>query len=627
MITIIKNGKIVTPDAVEEGKTVVIEDDRIKEICTDYEGKADCVMDAEGGYIMPGFIDVHSDKIEQVILPRPTAQIDFGLALAECEKELLGLGITTVYHSLSLYKDEFFGKSPLRTKENVQKMAELIQDIHEKEHLIHHRFHLRLEIDNFAGFDIAKSMIDENMVNEISFMDHTPGQGQYRDLMVYQEAVEKYQGREIKEQGMEAIIDYHKNKDRLSFEQLRELSAYAAKKGITTASHDDDCVEKLEVNGKIGVAISEFPITIDVAREAHNRGFYTVVGAPNVLLGGSHSGNMSAAEAMKDGCADIICSDYFPQAILHSIFIMAKQYGCSLPEIVKKATLNPAKAMKIDADYGSIEAGKKADILIVAEKEGRPAVTGVLVDGEIELHVAFRSGVKVRKDPILKIENLSKNFYLHNAAKEIHSCQNINFTLEEGKFIGIVGLSGAGKSTILKCMNRTYLASEGKILYNSERFGEIDLVTATEREILYLRKNELGYVSQFLNVMPRTTARQHVMNAVLETSSDEKEAWEKAEEMLDYFRLPKDLWDLYPNTFSGGERLRLNLAHTMVKKPRLMLLDEPTASLDPKTKILVKDMLIKLKKKGTSMIGIFHDLEFMDGVCDQVFNITKGEMQ
>ncbi len=97
--------------------------------------------------------------------------------------------------------------------------------------------------------------------------------------------------------------------------------------------------------------------------------------------------------------------------------------------------------------------------------------------------------------------------------------------------------------------------------------------------------------------------------------------------MLDYFRLPRDLWDLYPNTFSGGERLRLNLAHTMVKKPRLMLLDEPTASLDPKTKILVKDMLIKLKKKGTSMIGIFHDLEFMDGVCDQVFNITKGEMQ
>ena len=176
-------------------------------------------------------------------------------------------------------------------------------------------------------------------------------------------------------------------------------------------------------------------------------------------------------------------------------------------------------------------------------------------------------------------------------------------------------------------MNRTYLATEGKILYESEAFGQIDLVTATEREILYLRKNELGYVSQFLNVMPRTTARQHVMNAVLDVNGKEEEAAKLTEEMLDYFRLPRDLWDLYPNTFSGGERLRLNLAHTMVKKPRLMLLDEPTASLDPKTKILVKDMLIQLKEKGTSMIGIFHDLEFMDGVCDQVFNISKGELQ
>ena len=117
------------------------------------------------------------------------------------------------------------------------------------------------------------------------------------------------------------------------------------------------------------------------------------------------------------------------------------------------------------------------------------------------------------------------------------------------------------------------------------------------------------------------------MNAVLDVNGKEEEAAKLTEEMLDYFRLPRDLWDLYPNTFSGGERLRLNLAHTMVKKPRLMLLDEPTASLDPKTKILVKDMLIQLKEKGTSMIGIFHDLEFMDGVCDQVFNISKGELQ
>ena len=126
--------------------------------------------------------------------------------------------------------------------------------------------------------------------------------------------------------------------------------------------------------------------------------------------------------------------------------------------------------------------------------------------------------------------------------------------------------------------------------------------------------------------MPRTTARQHVMNALMEMREEEDSARRKAEDMLEYFRLPRELWDLYPNTFSGGERLRLNLAHTMVKQPRLMLLDEPTASLDNKTKVLVKDMLLKLKKQKTTFVGIFHDLEFMDDLCDKVFNISEGTL-
>lgn len=228
---------------------------------------------------------------------------------------------------------------------------------------------------------------------------------------------------------------------------------------------------------------------------------------------------------------------------------------------------------------------------------------------------------------ILEIKNLTKNFYLHGAQKEIKSCRDVNFTLDEGEFVGIVGLSGAGKSTILKCINRSYLTTCGEIIYQSEAFSTIDLTKASEREILYLRKHEIGYVSQFLNVMPRTTAKEHVMSALLEAGEDIASAARKAEEMLAYFRLSEDLWDIYPNTFSGGERLRLNLAHTMVKNPRLMLLDEPTASLDNKTKVLVKDMLIKLKNQKTSMIGIFHDLEFMDGVCDKVFNISEGKIQ
>jgi len=225
---------------------------------------------------------------------------------------------------------------------------------------------------------------------------------------------------------------------------------------------------------------------------------------------------------------------------------------------------------------------------------------------------------------ILRITGLAKNFYLHNPGLMIKSCKDITLTLEKGEFIGIVGISGAGKSTILKCINRSYLPTAGEIIYDSEAFGKINLSVAGEREILYLRRREIGYVSQFLNVMPRTTAMEHVMSALLDTGADQAAAESGAKEMLTYFRLPEDLWDIYPATFSGGERLRLNLAHAMVKKPRLLMLDEPTASLDGKTKILVRDMLKKLKAKKTSMIGIFHDIEFMEDVCDKVYNVSEG---
>ena len=212
---------------------------------------------------------------------------------------------------------------------------------------------------------------------------------------------------------------------------------------------------------------------------------------------------------------------------------------------------------------------------------------------------------------ILAIEGLTKNFYLHNLGKTIKSCRDIGFTLHEGEFIGIVGRSGAGKSSILKCINRTYLPLQGTIVYNSQAFGPIDLAQADERQMLQLRRYEIGYVAQFLNVMP-------------EIGVAAGEAERRAKEMLDYFRLQEELWDIYPQTFSGGERLRLNLAHAMVKRPRLMLLDEPTASLDNKTKVLVKDILQQLKEEKTSMLGIFHDLEFMEGVCDKVFNMSEG---
>ncbi len=228
---------------------------------------------------------------------------------------------------------------------------------------------------------------------------------------------------------------------------------------------------------------------------------------------------------------------------------------------------------------------------------------------------------------LLRVEKLQKTFTMHQSdEKKIIGCDGISFSLKEGEFIGITGKSGAGKSTILKSIYRTYLPTGGSIFYQSERFGLIDLVDATEREMIEIRKQEIGYVSQFLNVMPRVTALEVVVNAIMEMGLPEEDAVHQAREMLAHFKLPESLWDSYPRTFSGGEKLRLNLAQAMVKRPKLLLLDEPTASLDDSSKLAVKEMIFHLKQAGTSMLGIFHDLDFMETVVDHQFNLYQGAL-
>lgn len=223
---------------------------------------------------------------------------------------------------------------------------------------------------------------------------------------------------------------------------------------------------------------------------------------------------------------------------------------------------------------------------------------------------------------LLDIQNLSKTFHTHH--QEIQACRDISLRLKKGQFVGITGKSGSGKSTILKGIYRTNLPQHGHIYYDSEEFGRLDLCLASERQMLYLRRNEIGYVSQFLNIMPRTTAREVVEQAVMEMGKTQEEAKLDAEKMLKHFDLSPSLWDVYPNTFSGGEKLRLNIAAAMVKKPRLLLLDEPTASLDNNSKGKVRELIEQLKNEGTTMLGIFHDLEFMQGLCDFEFNMQQG---
>lgn len=223
---------------------------------------------------------------------------------------------------------------------------------------------------------------------------------------------------------------------------------------------------------------------------------------------------------------------------------------------------------------------------------------------------------------MIKIEGFSKSFVLYHLNRHIQACSNVELSVCAGEFLGITGKSGSGKSTILKCIYRSYLPGEGAIYYDSKALGKVNIYDLTEREMIYLRRYEIGYVSQFLNVLPRTTAREIVEQSLLEMGCEKEIAFQEAVRMLDYFGLDEELWESYPINFSGGEKLRLNIAAAMIKKPRLLLLDEPTASLDQASKIKVRGLIEKLKNDGTTMIGIFHDLEFMEGLCDKEYHMN-----
>lgn len=340
------------------------------------------VIDARGGYVAPGFIDIHSDYIEHMAAPRPTSILDFKMAIREVEKQLVNQGITTMYHSLSLFKDSLFQNKVIRSTDNVKKLIELIEETNGKNGLIHHKFHARYEIDNVDDVEYVLNFIKENKIHLLSFMDHTPGQGQYRDLAIYKEIIKSYQN--LNDTEVENHIINGQNAQKLDLETIIKIAETAKRYNVALASHDDDSIEKLDLVKSFGTTISEFPITMEVAKAAKERGMYTVAGAPNVLLGGSHSGNLSALEAINEGCIDILCSDYYPASLLHAVFMLNKKHKKDLPEMFKLVTINPARAVGIDREYGSIWYGKKANIIIIEEVDaGFPAITTVFVHGKL----------------------------------------------------------------------------------------------------------------------------------------------------------------------------------------------------------------------------------------------------
>lgn len=391
---VITGGKIVTPTGILEDYDLVLEDQNIKNIIkTDenpYKITAEQFIHAKGGYVTPGFIDIHADYIEHIASPRPSSMMDFKLAIREAERELLTHGVTTMFHSLSLYKMKQSDHKPIRQGENVKRLIDVISSTHDQKHLVRHRFHARFEVDNIDNIEQLKSYIAEEKVDLLSFMDHTPGQGQFSDIEGYKRMTRQY-GNQMSDDDLDAFIKERQSKEKLTMDQYKDIAQLAKKHHVAIASHDDDTIEKLEMLNEFGATISEFPITMEVAKKACEMGFHTVAGAPNVMLGGSHSGNLAAYEAIGEGVIDILCSDYYPAAMVHSIFRLHREYGHDLSEMFKLVTLNPAKAVLMDDQIGSIEVGKRGDILIIETiDDDFPVVTSCFVDGKHVFQTNYR---------------------------------------------------------------------------------------------------------------------------------------------------------------------------------------------------------------------------------------------
>ncbi len=227
---------------------------------------------------------------------------------------------------------------------------------------------------------------------------------------------------------------------------------------------------------------------------------------------------------------------------------------------------------------------------------------------------------------LLQLSHVAKSFTLHNQnGVTLNVLDDVNLCVDAGECIVLDGPSGMGKSTLLKLIYANYRATRGSILLNPQNLPPIELTQATARELIQIRKSTIGYVSQFLRVIPRVSALDVVAEPLIEEANNDPEvirdARAQAALWLTRLRIPERLWDLPPATFSGGEQQRINIARSMIKPRALLLLDEPTASLDPVNTQTVIEMIQESVALGTAAIGIFHDQQVGNSVATRRINL------
>lgn len=393
--------RIVLPDRVLERGSLRVEDGCIAEVIDGVVPGATVV--GNGLTMIPGIVDLHGDMLEREIEPRPKAVLPYDLALYELDKRLVATGITTAFAAVSFHH---LGSETLRSEERARQIIETVMS-HRESLFADFRIHARFEITNPDAGPILTSLMNAGCVHLVSLTDHTPGQGQYRDIEKYIETMIDWRrmrtGETRTDEDVRAEIDRLRARPK-SWDTIRDVARIAADRRIPLASHDDDSVEKVEFVAGLGATISEFPITLESAQGARARGMHTVMGAPNALLGRSHSHNLSALDGVRAGLVDILAADYHPAAMIQSAYSIARHDILPLHDAMKLITLNPASAAGL-TDRGSLQPGKRADLVLV-ESGVRPRVRGTLKggravywDGSIAMFATDRSAALVASPP------------------------------------------------------------------------------------------------------------------------------------------------------------------------------------------------------------------------------------
>lgn len=368
------NCLLLLPDRELLG-TLIVRDGQIADI---QPGISQAGQDLDGAYLMPGLVELHTDNLERCTAPRPGVAWPLDAAISWHDRDMTTAGITSVCTAIAVRDIPFQGSCA----NHVREIVGALDDARSSGRLAaDHRLHLRCELHCDDTASILETHLDHPRLAVVSLMDHSPGQRQFVRLDKFHEYYRRrYNLSEPEIEAYRGIIAAAK--ETVLPQNRYRIAEMARRRGIALASHDDADVEHVRESAEAGTSIAEFPTTLVAAREAKRIGQKVLMSAPNTVLGGSHSGNVSTWEVAQSGCLDILSSDYAPPSLLHAVFLLAEAVDLPMYRAVKLAAENPAGAIAGFQDRGSLEIGKRADFLVVRSGTAMPRIDSVHVSGK-----------------------------------------------------------------------------------------------------------------------------------------------------------------------------------------------------------------------------------------------------